>query len=154
MKAVFRDQYGSHDVIQIGEMPIPSIKPDEALVKVSVTTVNRTDQGVLTGLPRVFRFFTGLGKPKNAILGTDFAGEIVEVGANFTAYKVGDKVWGFNDQSWPTQAEFTVINKKISTAIIPSYITEKQAVASAEAFHYAFNFLNNIHIIVYICIQY
>ncbi|MES2797869.1 MAG: NAD(P)-dependent alcohol dehydrogenase [Bacteroidota bacterium] len=146
MKAVFRSQYGSHDVIQIGEMPVPTIKPDEALVKVSVTTVNRTDQGVITGLPYIFRFFTGLGKPKHSILGTDFAGEIVEVGANYSAYKVGDKVWGFNDHSWPTQAELTIINKNISTALIPSYITDKQVVASAEAFHYAINFINKVNL--------
>jgi NADPH:quinone reductase-like Zn-dependent oxidoreductase len=146
MKAVFRNQYGSHDIIQIGEMPLPIIKSDEALVKVSVTTVNRTDQGVVTGLPRVFRFFTGLAKPKHSILGTDCAGEIVKVGANYADYKIGDKVWGFCDTGWPTQAEFTVINKNISTALIPSYITDKQAVASAEAFHYAINFLNKVNL--------
>jgi NADPH:quinone reductase-like Zn-dependent oxidoreductase len=144
MKAVFRHQYGSHDVIQIGEMPLPILKPDEALVKVSATTVNRTDQGVITGLPYVFRFFTGLFKPQYSILGTDFAGEIVELGSNHSTYKIGDRVWGFNDQSWPTQAEFTVINKNISTALIPSYINDKQAVASAEAFHYAINFIKKV----------
>lgn len=146
MKAVIRKQYGSYDKIQIVEMPLPKIRPHEALIKVHATTVNRTDQGVLTGLPYVFRFFVGLFKPTYEILGTDFVGEVVETGSNHELYKVGDIVWGFNDQAWPTQAEYTVINKGICTTKVETMTSMLDVVACAEGFHYALNFINKVEI--------
>lgn len=142
MKAVFRTSYGNETQIQVGQVPIPQIKPDEALVRVSYTTVNRTDQGVLTGLPYVFRFFTGLFKPRHIVLGTDFVGQVVAVGAQYHKHKPGDRVWGFCGDSWPSQAEYTKINKHVSTAPVPAGIPDVQVVAAAEAFHYAYNFAN------------
>lgn len=147
MKAVLRKEYGSHEKIKICDVNTPTLKSDEALVKVNFTTVNRTDQGVITGLPYVFRFFTGLLKPTYDILGTDFVGEVVEIGKEHQTYKIGDFVWGFNDQGWPTQAEYTFINKRISTRLIPPNFELSQVVASAEGFHYALNFLNKVELL-------
>ncbi len=59
--------------------PIP--KDDEVLVRVRATTVNRTDCGFRHPRPFFVRFFSGLVRPKYRILGTEFAGEVVEVGA-------------------------------------------------------------------------
>lgn len=147
MKAVVRKKYGGPEMIEIRDVEIPILKPEDALVKVHFTTVNRTDQGVITGLPYVFRFFTGIRKPIYEVLGTDFAGEVVAVGKEHQTYKVGDLVWGFNDQAWPTQAEYTVINKNICTAYVPPNFELSQVVASAEGFHYALNFLNKVELI-------
>jgi NADPH:quinone reductase-like Zn-dependent oxidoreductase len=144
MKAAFRLQYGQPEVIQVGEVPTPVINDTEALVKVHATTVNRTDAGVLTGLPYVFRFFCGLWGPNFKVLGTDFAGEVVATGTKHTTYKIGDKIWGFLDHGWPTQAEFVAISPKISTALIPQHYSMSEAVACAEGFHYAVNFINKV----------
>ena len=40
MKASIYTQYGSPDVLQIKEIPIPKLKDDELLIKVKATTVN------------------------------------------------------------------------------------------------------------------
>jgi NADPH:quinone reductase-like Zn-dependent oxidoreductase len=147
MKAVVRKHYGGHENIEICDVNTPTLKSEEALVKVHFTTVNRTDQGVITGLPYVFRFFTGLRKPTYNILGTDFVGEVVEIGKDHQTYKIGDFVWGFNDQGWPTQAEFTVINKNICTSLCPPNVELSRVVASAEGFHWALNFLNKVELL-------
>ena len=146
MKAVVRKKYGGPEMIEIRDVEIPTLKPEDALVKVHFTTVNRTDQGVITGLPYVFRFFTGIRKPIYEVLGTDFAGEVVAIGKEHKTYKVGDLVWGFNDQSWPTQAEYTIINKNICTSLVPPNVALSQVVASAEGFHYAINFLKKVEL--------
>ena len=62
------------------ELEIPSCNEDEILVEVKATTVNRTDCAMLRAKPFIMRFLTGLTKPSNLILGTDFAGEIREIG--------------------------------------------------------------------------
>ena len=45
----------------------------------------------------IFYFFTGLFVPKNQVLGNEFAGVIEEVGSHVSNFKVGDKIFGFND---------------------------------------------------------
>ncbi len=97
MKAAVRTRYGTPDVWSVEEIVQPVPKENEILVRVYAATVNRTDTGVLTGLPYVFRIFTGLFKPASTVTGTDFAGRIESVGSKVTDYKVGDRVFGFND---------------------------------------------------------
>ena len=41
------------------------------------------------------RLFTGLFKPKLAVTGSDFAGQIEAIGSAVKSFKVGDKVMGF-----------------------------------------------------------
>ncbi len=142
MKAAIRLKYGPPDVINIEDVPVPIPKAHEILVRVYATTVNRTDCAVLTGKPFVMQFFTGLGKPKSPTTGTDFAGVIESIGENVTTFTVGDKVWGFNDQGLATHAQYVVISTKEAVLKMPEQISYEQAAASAEAAHYALNFIH------------
>jgi NADPH:quinone reductase-like Zn-dependent oxidoreductase len=144
MLAIYRSHYAPPETIEIRELPMPEIKPDEVLVRVHCTTVNRTDAGVLLGKPFVFRFFTGLFKPRYHTLGTDFAGEVVQIGASVTGYKVGDRVFGFFDHGLPSQAEYMAISVQKPMRPIPEGITYHDAVASLEGAHYAINFINKL----------
>ncbi len=144
MKASTRTTYGSPDVITVKEVEKPTPKPDEILVQVHATTVNRTDCGALWGKPFVFRLFIGLFKPRNEITGTDFAGVVEAVGQNVTSFLVGDRVWGFDDNTLPSHAEYMAIDTKKPIMKIPNGFTFEQAAASAEAAHYAYNFLNKV----------
>ncbi|WP_442267783.1 alcohol dehydrogenase catalytic domain-containing protein (plasmid) [Tenacibaculum sp. ZS6-P6] len=105
MKAVTRSHYGPPQVLSITESEIPKINDDEILVKVHATTVNRTDCANLTGKPYIVRIFTGLTGPMKPIPGTDFAGEIVEVGSEVIDYRVGDRIFGFDDNGLSSMAE-------------------------------------------------
>jgi len=144
MKATYRTKYGLPDAIQVKNIEKPIPKSDEVLIRVHATTVNRTDCGVLTGLPLVFRFFVGFPRPKKAVLGTDFAGEVVAMGEKATSFKVGDQVFGFYDEGAATQAEYVAFSEKKAIAIIPPNVTFEEAVASLEGAHYAINFMNKV----------
>ncbi len=95
MKALTRTTYGGPENLAIKEISTPIPADNEILVKVHASTINRTDCGILWARPPIIRLFTGLSKPKHLVPGTDFAGEVVEVGAKVSRFKVGDRVWGF-----------------------------------------------------------
>ena len=123
-------------------MPEPG--PGEVLVRVHATTVNRTDCGGLWGKPFVYRFFVGLPRPRRTATGTDFAGEVAGVGRDVTAFQVGDRVWGFDDNCAGTHAEYVTFPARKAIATIPAGIDYAQAVASAEGAHYALNALRKV----------
>ena len=146
MKAITRNEYGSPDVLSVKDVENPKPKMDELLIRIHATTVNRTDCAILRAKPTVMRIFTGLFKPKSEVPGTDFAGQIEEVGNAVSNFKVGDRVWGLNDIGLGSQAEYMVIKANQAISIIPENTSFKEAVACAEGGHYAYNFLNNVNI--------
>ena len=146
MKTAYRETYGPPSSLRIEEVPTPTPKADDVLIRVHATTVNRTDCAVLTGSPWAMRLFTGLRKPKSPIPGTDFAGEVVEVGESVTDFQVGDRVFGFHDEGLNSQAEFMIYPSTGKIAHIPEGISFEQAAASLEGMHYAINFLNKVEI--------
>src|SRR5467141_904324 len=100
MNAVVRERYGSPDVLQIKELEKPA--PDEVrgvLVKIYASSVNPADRYTMTGGPNlllriVVTLRSGLRRPKDPRLGTDFAGEVEAVSSSVTQFKPGDKVYG------------------------------------------------------------
>jgi NADPH:quinone reductase-like Zn-dependent oxidoreductase len=113
---------------------------------VRATTVNRTDVAVLRGIPYAMRLFSGFFRPKYAVTGTDFAGVVAGLGENATGFNIGDRVYGFFDQGLPTHAEYVSVPEGVAMLKIPAAISFEQAVASAEGFHYAVNFINKVQL--------
>jgi NADPH:quinone reductase-like Zn-dependent oxidoreductase len=146
MKAILHLKYGSPDVLTLNEIEKPTPKNNELLIKVYATTVNRTDCAMLSAKPFIMRFFTGMLKPKNPILGTDFAGEIEAAGNQVTKFKTGDKVFGFDDMGLGSHTQYMTISENNAIAIIPDNTTYSQAAASIEGAHYAYNFINKVEI--------
>jgi NADPH:quinone reductase-like Zn-dependent oxidoreductase len=144
MRSVYRDRYGSPDVLEIRDVPKPEPRPGEVVVRVHAATVNRTDCGGLWGAPFVYRFFTGLPKPKHVATGTDFAGDVAAVGPGVTTFAVGDRVWGFDDNGAGTHAEYVAFRADAGISAIPARFDYAQAVACAEGAHYAINFLRKV----------
>ncbi len=144
MYAITRKKYGSPNVLKIKKITKPSPKENEVLIRVYATTINRTDCGILSGKPFLIRFFTGLFKPKTPVPGTDFAGQIEAVGSKVHSFKVGDRVWGLNDEGLASHATYMTIAADQAVAKIPENISYEEAVACAEGAHYAFNSINKI----------
>lgn len=144
MKASVYQQYGAPSVLSIKDIEMPTPNDTELLVKVHATTVNRSDCAMLRAKPFIMRFMTGLFKPKKSILGTDFAGEIVDVGKNISGFKVGDKIFGFHDLGLCSHAEFLTISEDKAFISMPKNCNFKQAAASAEGAHYAYNAINKV----------
>lgn len=146
MRAAIRHQYCSPASLTVGEFAKPSPKADEVLIRVKAATVNRTDLGVLTGTPYAIRAFSGLTRPKIPVTGTDFAGLIESIGTEVTRFKVGDRVWGFEDIGAGTHAEYVCFSEKKAILPIPKGWDFEEIVACAEGAHYAVNFLNKVNI--------
>ncbi len=145
MKASIRKKYGSPNQIKFVDIKTPIPKDNEVLIRVHATTVNRTDCANLTAKPFIMRFVLGLSKPRKIIIGTDFAGEVISLGENAKSFKIGDKVFGFNDMGSESQAEFITITED-DIFPIPENINYKQAAASLEGAHYAYTFIHKINI--------
>ncbi len=85
MKAIVWTKYGGPDGLQLREVPTPSPKEHEVLIKVHAATVSTPDTEFRRlKLPLPFaiplRLYLGVFRPTRiTILGTEFAGEIVEV---------------------------------------------------------------------------
>jgi len=95
MKAIVYEKYGSPEVLQLKEVPKPSPKEDEVLVKVHAASVNALDWHMLTADIFLVRFMGGgLFKPKNTRLGADIAGVVEAVGGNVRQFRPGDAVFG------------------------------------------------------------
>lgn len=146
MKVLYRTEYGGPEVLEVREVHKPVPKKNEVLIKVECTTVNRTDGGILLGNYLLLQFFTGIGKPKNNIPGTDVAGTVVATGSEVKKFKEGDRVFGLNDNSHQTQAEFCTWPDNDSLIKIPDGVSFEDAVASIEGGHYALNFINKVRI--------
>jgi NADPH:quinone reductase-like Zn-dependent oxidoreductase len=66
------------------------------------------------------RFFTGLIRPRATILGNEFAGVVAAVGSGVTSFKVGDKVFGYNEGPFGAHAEYLSIPQDGSLATMPA----------------------------------
>ncbi len=146
MKAAVRRKYGSPQVLCIEERAKPSPGDSDLLIRVVATTVNRTDCAILLGKPFIMRFFTGLFKPRLEITGTDFAGVVESVGKKVKGFVPGEKVWGFDDTGIPSHAEYLILSQKKAISHIPNNCSFEEAAASAEAAHYAYNFMNKVSV--------
>ncbi|EEE60810.1 hypothetical protein OsJ_14411 [Oryza sativa Japonica Group] len=96
MRAV---QYGGYGggaaTLKFVEIPVPSLKKNEILIKIEAASLNQADWRIQKGLMRPFH-------PKFPFIPvTDVSGEVIEVGSAIHEFKVGDKVvsklnlWGF-----------------------------------------------------------
>ncbi len=146
MKAIVYEKYGSPDVLQLKEVAKPVPADNEVLVRVYATTVNRTDCATIRAKPFFARIFTGILRPKRKIPGTEFAGEIEDIGKNVGSLKVGDKVFGFEGQGSGSHAEYLTISEDKGLTTIPENLTYEQAAASTEGAHYAYNSIKNAKI--------
>lgn len=144
MKAILHSHYGPPEGLLYQEVNTPIPKDDEILVRVHAATVNRTDCAILRARPFVMRFVAGLRRPKNLATGTDFAGEVEAVGQAVKHFKVGDRVFGFDDSGVSSHAEFLTFPAHKGVAIMPDKITYADAAASLEGAHYARNILNKV----------
>ncbi len=144
MLAITRKNYCPPEDIIVKDIPKPKPRNNEILVKVAYASVNRTDCGILTGKPKLIRLFTGWPRPKSIVAGSDFSGVVEEVGNEVEDFKIGDRVWGLNDEGLASHAEYLVIKCRKAVAVVPENVSLKDIAACAEGAHYALNFISKV----------
>ncbi|WP_154792792.1 NAD(P)-dependent alcohol dehydrogenase [Occultella kanbiaonis] len=137
MRAAVSTRYGAPDVVSVRDVPAPVPGPDELLVRVDVTTVNRTDCAYRAAHPFFVRSFTGLRRPRRTILGTEFAGEVVRTGARVHRFTVGERVFGYCEGPFGAHAEYLVVAQDAMVATVPDGIGQREAATATEGCHYA-----------------
>ena len=135
MKAIVCTKYGPPEVLQLQEVEKPTPKDGEVLVKIYATTVTVADSRVRGfRVPPSFwlpaRLTLGLSKPKLAILGTDFAGEIVQTGKGVRSFKTGDHVFGNSGHTrFGANAEYVSLPENSAIVLKPKNVTYEEAAA-------------------------
>jgi NADPH:quinone reductase-like Zn-dependent oxidoreductase len=94
MQAIVYHRYGSPDVLELVEIPMPTPAEGQVLIRVHAASVNPYDWHFLRGTPSVIRLFIGMRSPKSPRLGADVAGVVDAVGAKVAPFKPGDAVFG------------------------------------------------------------
>src|SRR5579871_5677505 len=97
MLAVRRHEYGAAEVLHLERVARPDPGEHDLLVHVQAAGVNPLDLHVLRGRPWLMRLGGGLRHPQSPLVGNDFAGTVVAIGAQVTRFKVGDPVFGISE---------------------------------------------------------
>ncbi|UGV41372.1 NAD(P)-dependent alcohol dehydrogenase [Methanococcoides orientis] len=142
MKAIVAAKYGSLDVLELKEVAKPIPKDNEVLVKIHAAAVTISDIMMLRGSPVITRFFTGLLRPRMAIQGSEFAGEVEAVGKDVKRFKEGDKVFGTNGSNLGCYAELVCIPEEGFLDIMPDNMSYEEAAPVCGALA-AWNFLKD-----------
>lgn len=133
MRAVVIDGYGGPDVLRVQYVPAPEPAPDEILVDVHATALNRADV-----LQRLGRYPPPEPRPDYEIPGLEFAGVVAAVGAAVTRWRPGDRVFGLLPGGG--YAEQIVTHESLALPV-PSHMAFAEAAAVAEVFLTAYDAL-------------
>ena len=101
MRAVFVTDYGGTDKLHLASIDVPEIGALDLLVQVKAAGVNVVDTMFREGYigTNVFPL----------VMGSDFSGIVVKVGAEVTEFKIGDEVFGYKLMGNGTYAEFASV---------------------------------------------
>src|SRR5438128_8968885 len=126
MKAVTIVSFGGVEGLEVREVAdAPRATADRVRVRVQAAGLNRADI-----LQRMGRYPAPPGYPQD-IPGLEFAGEVVEVGEEARAWKVGDRVLGITGGG--AQAEFVTVPES-TLAEIPLNLDWAEAASIPEVF--------------------
>jgi putative PIG3 family NAD(P)H quinone oxidoreductase len=130
MKVIVIREPGGPEVLEVRDVPEPSVARGEVRVRIRATAVNRADV-----LQRMGVYPAPPGSPKD-IPGLEFAGEIDAVGEGVTEHAAGDRVFGIAGGG--TYAEKIALPAR-AVAKMPRGFSFEDAAAIPEAFLTAYD---------------
>lgn len=134
MQAIVYSRYGSPDVLQFQELPTPQPGDNEILIRIHATTVTAGDWRIRSltmplGFGWISRLVFGVLRPRQAILGSELAGEVVARGKNVSQFQVGDQIFAFNGAAMGCHAEYKCMPADGVVALKPANLSFEQAAA-------------------------
>ena len=128
MQAIVQHQYGNADTLELAEIAVPNVGPEDVLIEVHAAGVDRGVWHLMTGQPYLIRLVGyGIRRPKTPVPGLDVSGRVVEIGSEVDRFQVGDEVFGIAGGSY---AEYAVA-PQTKLAHKPANLTFEQAAVAA-----------------------
>jgi NADPH:quinone reductase-like Zn-dependent oxidoreductase len=152
MRAIVYTNYGPPDVLQLQEIPRPTPKAHEVLIKVIATTVTigdcRMRSFTVPSAQWLFaRLYLGVWKPRRKILGMELAGDVEAVGQNVTHFKPGDSVFASTfEVGFGGYAEYKCLPEDGVLALKPAALSYGEAAAAVGGGLTALRCLNRANI--------
>ena len=136
MKAAVCRQYGPPDVVMIEDWPKPVSGPHDVLIRVRTFTVSSADwrvrsQSMPYGFGVAGRLAFGITAPRQPILGSELAGDIVEIGPAVHNFAVGDAVVAFSGARLGAHAEYRCMRADAVIVRKPATLSYETAAALA-----------------------
>lgn len=136
MKAAVCRQYGPPDVVAIKNWPKPVPGPNDVLIRVCASTVSSADWRIRShSMPYGFgvagRLAFGITAPRQPILGSELAGDIIEIGADVHNFAVGDAVVAFSGAKMGAHAEYRCLRADAVMVRKPPTLSYEMAAALA-----------------------
>jgi NADPH:quinone reductase-like Zn-dependent oxidoreductase len=135
MRAALSTRYGGPEVLSVTNLPTPHPGPGQVRLRVHATTLSRTDCGSLRAHPFFIRASLGLLRPRNHILGLDFAGEVDAVGPDVTRFAPGMRVFGLSPDQYGAHADTLCLSQDAPIAEIPGSLAYADAVLCEGAWY-------------------
>ena len=135
MKAIVYKKYGPPDVLHLADLPEPTLGPDEVMIRVRAAEATKADCEL-----RAFKFAVGwfwlplrvafgITKPRRAVLGGYWAGDIVALGKGCTEFAIGTSVFGSSGFRFGAYGEFVNLPKSATIVQMPSNMSFDEAAA-------------------------
>lgn len=124
MKAVVMRSFGSADVLETADVPVPEPARDEIVVRVRAFSINPVDYKMRSGA------FPGLkAEQLPVVLGRDAAGSVARTGDEVAGFAEGDRVFGLTSLRRGSYAECTLL-KESALARLPDSLDWRSAAAA------------------------
>lgn len=148
MYAYTYTEYGSPEVLNYVELPTPTPKINEVLIRIVATTVSAGDWRARSltmpaGLGLVGRLVFGITRPRKPVLGTDLSGVVEAIGADVTTFQPGDAVIGFPGAGFGAHAEYITMPADGRVIRQPENLTFEEAAAIPFGATTGYDFLIN-----------
>ncbi len=160
MKAIIQTGYGSPEVLNRSELPKPTMKDNDVLIKVSYANISSGDARVRALdmpllLKPIIKLMFGFKGLRRKIPGVSGSGIVESVGQNVKRFKKNDPVHFINGLKMGTCADYVVYKETDCIVKTPNNISLADAAPLAFGLLTAYHFINhdtikkNNHILIY-----
>jgi NADPH2:quinone reductase len=126
MKAAYIETTGAPDIIRYGDLPKPTPRPGEVLVRVGAVAVNPIDTYIRAGM-------VAMPLPKPYVIGCDLAGTVEAVGQGGGRFRPTERVWGSNQGLLGRQGTFAEYATVAEEWLYPTPANVPDTIAAAAA---------------------
>ncbi len=139
MKAIVITKPGGPEVLQMQDVPDPAAGPEDLLIRVHASALNRADL-----LQRMGGYPQPGPRPSHDIPGMEYAGEVVAMGSRVEGFAIGDRVMGL--LAGGGYAEQVVAHFRLAMKV-PANLSWEEAGATPEVYITAHDALRQCNLV-------